>query len=233
MSVYRRAAYLRLPGGLIALTDLQVPPGPVHARAAAPLERLRTGDRAVVTADLLQAGPVLIDLTGARLWRGALPDAAQLESGRRLALGLLDGAPRSSLDPSVVESAQVPLRRGDLAGVAGLLGGIGPGLTPAGDDCLAGILLVASVIWGQPAAPALLDVASGARTGAVAEMYLRWAARGQSIEPAHRFLLGVGAGDGERAAGALDDLVGFGHSSGADLALGLKLGLELLPPSFP
>ncbi|MEA2702558.1 MAG: hypothetical protein QOD63_503, partial [Actinomycetota bacterium] len=70
VGVYSRAAYLRLPGGLVALTTFDVPPGPVHARVRADLGRLRLHDRVVLTRRVLQAGPVLVDLAGAHLWRG-------------------------------------------------------------------------------------------------------------------------------------------------------------------
>jgi hypothetical protein len=59
----------------------------------------------------------------------------------------------------------------------------------------------------------------------VAAAFLLWSARGQSIEPAHRFLGSVADGRAAHAAGALGQVVGFGHSSGADLARGLRLGL--------
>lgn len=228
VGVYARAAYLRMPAGLLALTSLGVPSGPGHARCAEPLGRLALDDRVVVTGTFLQAGPVLFDIGRARVWRGPVPTASELESGRRLALDLLEGAPASSLEQSVAESAAEKLKQGDIAGVAGRLGGVGPGLTPAGDDCLAGILLIAGIRQGEAAGPTLVDIASKVETNDIARMFLHWAARGQSIEPVHRFLVSAAGGDRKGAAGALDDLIRFGHSSGADLALGLKLGLQLL-----
>jgi hypothetical protein len=167
------------------------------------------------------------------VWRGLLPGAAELEAELTMAVELLERAPPSLLEEAAVGRAVEVLREGDLVGLAARLGGVGPGLTPAGDDCLAGILLVASIRWGAAGEQLLGAVAAAAETNDVALTFLRWAARGQSIEPVHRFLMGAAGGDRAGAGEALDALVSFGHSSGADLALGLRLGLRLLPPSPP
>lgn len=229
VGVYPKAAYLRLPAGLFALTSRDVPAGPGHARSAAGIDGMRLDDRVVVTRSLLQAGPLLIDLEHPKVWRGQVPTTAELESGGRLALELLEAAPTSALDQDVMESAFEPLKNRDVVALAGRLGGVGPGLTPAGDDCLAGILLIARILRGEAAEPMLLETAAQVETNDIARMFLHWAARGQSIEPVHRFLVLAVEGDSEGAARALDDLTAFGHRSGADLALGLRLGLELIP----
>jgi hypothetical protein len=234
VGVYPKAAYLRLPAGLFALTSFDVPAGPGHARSTAGIDGMRLEDRVIVTRSLLQAGPVLIDLEHPRVWRGPLPTPAELKSGGRLALDLLEGVSAPALDRAVAESAAEQLKLGDIAGVAGRLGGVGPGLTPAGDDCLAGIFLIAKIRGGEAASPMLEDAAAKVETNDIARMFLHWAARGQSIEPVHRFLVLAVEGDAKGTATALNDLISFGHSSGADLALGLRLGLELLPaPQLP
>ncbi len=219
VGVYSRAAYVRLPGGLMALTTFDVSSGALHARAQVDFHRLRLHDRVVVTPSLLQAGPILVDLAGAEVWRGQLPSAAELDGGQALAVELLDRAPPSSLTTA-------PSDLDDLAGVAGRIGGVGPGLTPAGDDCLAGMLLVARIRGGEAAEPDLVAVAGSVDTNEVAAAFLVWAARGQSIEPVHRFLVSAAQGRSADAADALAALVRFGHSSGADLAFGLRLGLS-------
>src|SRR5690606_12255872 len=76
---------------------------------------------------------------------------------------------------------------GDLVGAARRLGGRGAGLTPTGDDVLAGIL-VADAHRDPGAEP--LDTrraaVAAADTGELSRAFLRWAAQGQSIEPVHR-----------------------------------------------
>jgi hypothetical protein len=213
-AVFSKAAYLRLPAGLIALTTWEVPPGPIHARGDIPLHRLASGDA------------VTVDLSGATVWRGAELTPAVLAAGAGTVLDVLATAPASALAAPVFEPrrarAERSLDRGDLDGAVDALAGLGPGLTPAGDDTLAGILLV----LGAQDRAAALAAADRARTNDLARAFLAWAARGQSIEPVHRL---VAAGDDAgTASAALADLLRFGHSSGADLAFGLRLGLRAL-----
>lgn len=230
MGVYARAAYLDLPGGLVALTTPDVPVGPVHLRAAVAPDALRVGEPVLVAPGLVQAGPILLDLRTARLWEGPLPTPAALDGAVSLAVDLLAAAPPSSLP------VPVPVRSvttGDLCALAACLGGVGPGLTPAGDDCLAGILLVARTRWGDAAEPVLVEMAERVPTNDVARAFLAWAARGQSIQPVHEFLVRAAWGERDGAEGALTAVTAVGHSSGADLALGLRLGLEWLPSREP
>ena len=220
-ATFAKAAYLRLPAGLVALTTLDVPPGPIHARARCPVSRLSTGEGVTVEDGIVQAGDVRVDLTGATVWAGALPPPAELAAGRHVALELLQAVPTALIAPPYrprVRRAVSCVEQGDVAGAVEALSGLGPGLTPAGDDALAGILLLA----GEPS---LVD---GARTNDIARAFLGWAARGQSIEPVHRFLVAVARADRDGAAAALRTLLRFGHSSGADLAYGLGLGFQAL-----
>ncbi|MGH9280752.1 MAG: DUF2877 domain-containing protein [Acidimicrobiales bacterium] len=201
VGVYRKAAYLRVPGGLIALTTREAPAGPLHLRADVEPARLRVGDRVVVTPSWLEVGPVLVDLRGATTWRGELPPP-----------GLLRG-----IGPLRYHFRELnAVRRGDLAGLAAQLGGRGPGLTPEGDDVLAGILIAAYVRWGHVDE----SVVAHARTNDVSVAYLRWAARGQSIQPVHDYVTG---------AGPLEAVLAYGHTSGAALAAGLCAALIHLP----
>ena len=225
LGVYSKAAYLSMPAGLVALTSFDVHSGPIHARSAAPLANLRVDDKVVVTPSLLQSGPVLLELNGASVWRGCLPTAAELASGRGLCLDLLQTAPASAVPLDVVSRASRQLKAHDLSGAARTLGGVGPGLTPAGDDCLAGILLIRKIL-GSELPDLLEEVAWGVETNDVSRSFLCWAARGQAIEPVHRFLVSASRGESDGARVALKELTTFGHSSGADMALGLKLGLE-------
>ena len=225
LGVYTKAAYLRLPGGLMALTTFDVPAGAIHARTSVPLAGLRVGDDVAVTESSLHAGPVTVELTGARTWCGPLPSPDGLAAATPLAVELLTSVPPPALDSP--PDAEL-LQGGDLLALATQLGGRGPGLTPAGDDCLAGILLVAHVRWGATAAEELAAIATSIATNDIALAFLRWAARGQSIEPVHRFLVATAEGDAATARNALGALTRFGHSSGADLATGLRAAVQWL-----
>jgi hypothetical protein len=212
IAVFSQAAYVRFRAGIVALTTTAVPSGPVHLRSDFPLRPLRQGQHIIAHDRWLQL-PV---------WRGDLPDDQPCD-----ATALRPIASRSALlQPPLTERAG-PARhavgRGDLDQAAALLGGLGPGLTPSGDDALAGLLLAARIRWSERAEPYLVGVAMQVQTHEISRQFVLWAARGQTIEPVHRWL----RAGGEKAAAAL---ASYGHTSGADLALGLLWGLDELPP---
>ncbi|MDN5930735.1 MAG: DUF2877 domain-containing protein, partial [Pseudonocardia sp.] len=104
---------------------------------------------------------------------------------------------------------------------AARLGGRGPGLTPEGDDVLAGALLAIYAARGPGAEPALREVAASVRTTEVAAAFLAWAARGPCVAPPPDWLL---APDPAAPPRAERRLVAVGASSGAALLAGLRLG---------
>ena len=222
---FRRASYLELPGGLVAVVPRSVHPGPVHlvvdeffpeARGRAPVR--------VEGATLLVGGRA-VDLSAATPWLGRLPDpAATVAAGPMLARVAARFAARSALVAGrycgQVGRFLGALRAGDLAAGAAALGGLGPGLTPAGDDALAAVLL--HLRWSDPACePTLRSVASSVRTGVVAAAFLAWAAKGQTLAPAHDLIEAAAGGEEGRALAAARELSRVGESSGADFCLGL------------
>jgi Protein of unknown function (DUF2877) len=222
---FRRAWYLELPGGLVAVVPSSVQPGPLHLVVDGFLPEARIGAPVRVLGFTLLVGDQAVDLSAAEPWLGRLPEpAAVVAAGPLLARAagrsmggsaLLDGRYRGP-----VRRFLDALQAGDLAAGAAALGGLGPGLTPAGDDALAAVLLHRRC--ADPGAEATLrSVASSARTGVIAAAYLAWAARGQAVAPAHD-LLGAGAsGDEGQALAAAGELSRVGESSGADFCLGL------------
>jgi Protein of unknown function (DUF2877) len=100
------------------------------------------------------------------------------------------------------------------------LAGRGGGLTPYGDDVLAGYA-AGLVLWrGDHAQARALADAAAPRTTLLAATLLRHAAGGELPEPAHALL--------ER--GDPEPLCRFGHSSGRGLLLGLALACPDPPP---
>lgn len=97
----------------------------------------------------------------------------------------------------------------DLEGLAGR----GPGLTPAGDDVLAGYVAGLVLFHGRSAEAQQLAARVAPRTTALSATLLGHAARGELPEPAHALL--------ER--GDVVPLLAWGRSSGRCLALGLAL----------
>ena len=97
----------------------------------------------------------------------------------------------------------------------GTLVGLGPGLTPAGDDVLAAMLLTLSAVPGTQSAVRALVAETApllARTTALSATLLRHAAAGRGI-PEVTELVDALAGSGDLAA-ATARLLAVGHSSG-------------------
>lgn len=143
--------------------------------------------------------PTVPRLGGLPAWRPAVPTALPTATLRALAAG----QSRAALD----------------------LLGLGPGLTPAGDDVLAG-WLVARYAADRPTGPVAEAVRSKARarTTLLSATLLDRAAHGEAAPACRDLLLALHAGSAVDAA--LAALLRVGHTSGAALALGIGLGLE-------
>jgi hypothetical protein len=225
LAVYRRAAYVRLggegqgggEGEVVALADASVPAGPLHLRCT-PLPPLREG-LAVATDGVRLAGAGWALRVEGPVWRGALPDPEALDGE------VEPGEPAVTVGPDLADL----VRAGRIEGLAAAVGGRGPGLTPAGDDLLAGVLVVARLCWGPAAEPRLDAVARDVATTGIARAFLVQAARGRCIAPVHDWLVAVAAGRADDAARARARLLAVGASSGAHLAAGLALAVSQLP----
>jgi Protein of unknown function (DUF2877) len=231
-AVFRRAIHLHLdPGGLLMVVAGDAPPGPLHLRVDT-LPAVAAGDRAALVGGRLHLGRGSVDVRAVPAWT---PPAVAL--GHRLAEN--DGAQR--VRPAVADRAgggrsalvgrddlvgrvRDLLRVDDLGGAARLLGGWGPGLTPAGDDVLAGIVLTMHGL-GVPE-DRLRAAVDHVRSTDLAVACLRWAAGGQCIEPAHDVLAAVSGRDPDRLAAAEARLAAHGATSGADLLFGIDLALR-------
>lgn len=101
--------------------------------------------------------------------------------------------------------------------------GLGPGLTPSGDDALAAAMVALRAFGATRHAEALARTVagSGARTGEISRAYLASAARGAGAEALHDVLgaIAIGASDGTRRA--VRALARAGHTSGWDALVGL------------
>lgn len=233
-AVFSRALYLQVPGGLVALCSTQVPRGPLHLRMTA-LPAVLANCPVLVAARCLRIGDHAYPLTPP-VWSPRLPKASTL---RRAHQQVRDWLPRLGpmLELGREGDAELPgaalsaLRRGDLLTFAGLVGGRGAGLTPAGDDVLAGTLLVAYAVRDRLPTDSwtLRQCACRAPTNDIARAFLACAARGRCIEPAHALLNGLATADRGAVRSAADDLRRFGSSSGAALAYGIRTALLELP----
>jgi Protein of unknown function (DUF2877) len=178
----------------------------------------------------------------ARWWRpprprglGAVPPARLAAAARWLSGRVadpLDSAGRAAVADLLHQLTSCGL---PLGAVARLLGR-GPGLTPTGDDVLAGALVCLTALGAPAAAPlaaAVRGIAPGATT-TVSAALLRHATRGECI-PQLADLLDAVAGTGSQAvAGALPRsagaLLAVGNCSGAGLLHGVLVAVAIAHP---
>ena len=105
------------------------------------------------------------------------------------------------------------------AAVARLVGR-GAGLTPSGDDALAGALLVAHALGTGTALAEAVRARVGATT-AVSAALLAAAADGYAARPVVTLVDAAVAGDQAAVARALPAVLAIGHTSGADTVVGI------------
>ena len=106
-------------------------------------------------------------------------------------------------------------KRDSLLDGARLLAGLGPGGTPAGDDFLVGMMAAIWLLGDQTDAP-LIAATAAPRTAALSAAFLRAAGHGELIEPWHRLVEALAAGDPAQVIPAARRVESFGASSGAD-----------------
>jgi Protein of unknown function (DUF2877) len=119
---------------------------------------------------------------------------------------------------------------GDLfAGIAGLKG-CGPGLTPSGDDFLAGVLTGLHVVqqMRQRNFRDVLDTIFAAATGdnLFSNNFLDMARRGLVSEHVQTLIAALVAGGADEVAAATRKLLAVGSTSGADFATGLYMTIH-------
>lgn len=118
--------------------------------------------------------------------------------------------------------------------VTSSLAGLGPGLTPAGDDFIAGVLLALALLRQQRGDAALNDIAAllvetaAPRTHEISGAYLRAAYDGQVGERWHPLLGALAAGDTAQIAAAAAPVLATGETSGADMLAGFVVGIGAL-----
>jgi Protein of unknown function (DUF2877) len=215
--------------------------------------------RVIVSPDALDAGgarhvETSFDLRAAREWRPPSPPAVDGETlaheSRRLvdALERLDGPdgfgalligrrPGFPLDRAT-EDAHDFIRacaRGEASAAASIgqrLLGLGPGLTPAGDDLVGGAFFARRLLgdWSGPAAA--IRARARERTHAISATLLGDLLDGSGHAPLHDLALALARSDGAAALDAAGRLVRIGHSSGWDMLTGFLGALGGVPKSM-
>ena len=203
------------------------------------------------------AGKAMVTVAGAAIWRTPMPDT-HCATGllrRRLAeaeaaiwrSGTLGGFIEGMADTEIArlttrmlhegaDGLALALGRGDTHAAlahAGRLLGLGPGLTPSGDDFLTGLLAARALgrRRGDPGSDAFaLGVARLAKTATnpIAYAAIAKAARGEVRERVARLVIALGSATAEPVSPALTQVLAIGSSSGTEIAFGVIRGLASL-----
>lgn len=212
---------VRLPCGLVlATTAAELP-----LAGIAPTRDVREHEDAVVGEGRIEwlgpDGPVTV--LAARQWSplrvrpGAAEPAALAELRARLA----------GIELGIEHHRLAELDRGATSGAVAALLGRGPGLTPSGDDVLAGYLVGAGA-FGLPVDELRRAVAARATqaTSALSAQLLRHAARHEAVAQLVDLTAVLTLPGGAELPAVLTRLLQVGHTSGAALAWGVLLAGE-------
>ena len=108
--------------------------------------------------------------------------------------------------------------------------GLGPGLTPSGDDLVGGVMIALHRLGLRsclvPLASAVSEVLD-ARTGPISAAHLKAAMEGMGSEAVHRAMEAILANNGEAIEGGLAQIDSVGHSSGWDTMAGIAAVIRL------
>jgi hypothetical protein len=250
-SVFRRAVNLvNAEGRLVTLsarTDDDAP-DTIVIDVEALAGSCAPGDPAASEDDALEVGAHLrVDFAGTRPWKAATPrwpaDASTLHlrlAAVRDRLRAIEATRTSVLAHTTATlmarrtaALHVALRADDADAAraqALALVGLGPGLTPSGDDFLVGFFAALHVADAPGARWRTLgeDVVAraAARTNAISFAALRAAAEGRVRSTISTLLSATLSGSPASTGAALDAVLAIGSTSGADLAGGVIAGLE-------
>ncbi len=232
VAAYRFGLYLDVAGDVLPVVTWDAVPVPTALRLSgrsgplvwgvAPGDRVVVGLRRVVLPRL--------DLVAARTWRPARVARASARGwgGQELTGATLgDAVPATGWLADGIRDAV--LARDPLPHVRGLVGR-GRGLTPSGDDALAGALLVGHAL-GSDGRLATAVRSRLCATTAVSCSLLRAATDGYAARQVVTLVDAVLAGDAPTVRVALPPVLDMGHSSGHDLVTGIRAALDVHP--FP
>lgn len=224
---FAAALYLRLAGGeviaLLSSDAVRLPIGLILPTSSRDFPLSYLSGPVVVGSGAVHIGSWscrVAQLVSLRAPTALTPDRHACEHLRQRLAHCQSADPDLRLPDALPDDAHSSKVAADL--VRRLLG-VGPGLTPAGDDVLAG-LLVGLWSFGQRAEPLRLAVLAGLAAGTtnLSAALLRCAVRGESIPQVNQLLrtMSESAWQG-RLDHAVDDLVRIGHTSGRALATGV------------
>jgi hypothetical protein len=219
VGTFRHGCYVQVHGDMYAVAGPAVAPGPIHLIVDEPPEHVPEGLAVWRDGTRLRSTQWQLDLAQAAAFEPRMPGPAELH--------LATPALRSMrlVVPEDLRGCWDSVRRAvaadDLVAARELLEGRGGGLTPTGDDVLAGVLLVHA--WRGDDPHVLSEVARSAATTNLSRSFLTWAARGQSVAPVHDLLDRAAVHDPAGFDQAVATVSAIGGSSGVALLWGIEL----------
>lgn len=262
-AAFESSLYLRNQHGtVVCILPCDNEAGPLHAVLTTPwvaeLSTLRQHDSWRAHPGGVNVGTVHLKHQNATTWTPPVCSGISRAPNRNVLLQLLAGAPAGSLasaftsntDPSgapwmshgrlAIAQLEVWLdNKTDELKVESLVG-LGPGLTPSGDDLL-GALAITFAVQGDSARARALKTAVAQRlhtTHPLSAAHLSAALDGKGVEALHLVAIALATGK-LPSPGSLKRLTSLGGQSGWDmlagiaLALGLRLGPNPQSPHSP
>lgn len=225
-AAFERSCYVETAAGIACVGSASIGCGPLNAILARPQAVPRVGSTLRLCVEQAQAWipprATPVDPSALiALWAG--------RRSREGLAGLVDSPARVERHARRAAEAFIGWLQGGAAlpapAAASALIGLGPGLTPAGDDFVGGALIALHARGRRDAAARIgrwaLALAER-RTGRISRAHLACAARGEGHEALHALLA---ARDPDAAVAAMDALDRVGHSSGWDAAAGALAAL--------
>ncbi len=257
-AAFDRSFYATLGARWICIGAFSIGSGPLHVLCEGwPSSAFAVGQRVTVAASMLHVdGAPLVSLAGAPIWTPEPAPAwtkAQLLAGLRVADRVWDAMPAdeglAALGRTKTPASSSPLLAAAIPGVHALeriagraehspapadrvalaeLIGLGPGLTPSGDDVLIGALLALAALGHTDARDALWAACNGAldRTGDISRAHLEAASRGYGAAVLHDAIHAIISGNTEKVEPALAAVSAVGHTSGRDGMAGVLVVLR-------
>jgi hypothetical protein len=230
-----QGAYVRLEHDWVMLAEPVAPFGPLSL-AVHGLERLDlpAGLPVHVTGSRMVLGGHAILLK--RMRERRMAPLTSVPAAGRYAIVTAAAAALAALPPppSFLGRGIAALAASRLRDAVHALAGLGEGLTPAGDDVLAGYA-AARVALGAPEGVALngsvpLSTLAAERSSALGLAYLRCAERGELPDAGAQLLVALRRGSVGAAQAAVPGLRAWGASSGIALAWGMAAAVRCSVP---
>ena len=253
-SRFQRASNFLCGENLISIVDRTIGGGPFNLVVDG-YDSL-TGDRVLVRQDSIQIDDIQFICHGTLRYNSSIdilpeidPQRLQenlghckkilkdLASSRSLAF-LFDGPKHSNAENSFESVLQQHFFEGTrmiaegkiLEGVS-ILKGIGFGLTPSGDDLISGLLMALNVrklIYRENLQSLIEDIFGMVKNSNPLSMaFIRSAKDGRPFEKLKRMISSLFGSDTKELVRRMSDLLTVGATSGADIAVGLIIGLRI------